>query len=65
MLFILKKHFIKLFYNYTCMIYEENGKKLSQRQKMILKARIIKIAKDYTLKEKIKRFFKKLFTKKK
>lgn len=61
LLFITKKQFIKLFYNYTAMIYEENGKKLSQRQKMILKNRIEKVSNDY----KLKNILKKIFTKKK
>lgn len=59
MLFITKKQFIKLFYNYTAMIYEENGKKLSQRQKMILKNRIEKVSNDYKLKNILKKFFTK------
>lgn len=59
LLFITKKQFIKLFYNYTAMIYEENGKKLSQRQKMILKNRIEKVSNDYKLKNILKKFFTK------
>ena len=59
LLFITKKQFIKLFYNYTSMIYEENGKKLSQRQKMILKNRIEKVSNDYKLKNILKKFFTK------
>lgn len=59
LLFITKKQFTKLFYNYTSMIYEENGKKLSQRQKMILKNRIEKVSNDYKLKNILKKFFTK------
>lgn len=59
LLFITKKQFCKLFYNYTAMIFEENGKKLSQRQKMILKNRIEKVANDYKLKNILKKFFTK------
>lgn len=62
---ISKKKFNELFYNYTITLYNECGRKLSEKQKLVLKNRIEKLRKEHTIWNFLKQKVKKLFQKKK
>lgn len=56
---ISKKKLCDTFYNYTKLIYQEVGRKLSAKQEIILKNKIEAMASKWTLKNKIKELCKK------